>query len=87
MDLDLFSNLSIKAAVARLALFNKLIQRYLSRDSWVESGFQSSYCAKARAERKKKVGTGRGRGEEETFARQPHDFEKRPLIFHGSVRL
>ena len=46
--------------------------------------FQSSYCAKVRAE---KGGRGRGRGEEETLARKPHDSEKRPLIFHGSVRL
>ena len=49
--------------------------------------FQSSYCAKVRAEAKKKGGRGRGRGEEETLARKPHDSEKRPLIFHGSVRL
>ena len=37
--------------------------------------------------KKKKGGRGRGRGEEETLARKPHDSEKRPLIFHGSVRL
>ena len=49
--------------------------------------FQSSYCAKVRAEAIKKGGRGRGRGEEETLARKPHDSEKRPLIFHGSVRL
>ena len=35
----------------------------------------------------KKGGRGRGRGEEETLARKPHDSEKRPLIFHGSVDL
>ena len=50
--------------------------------------FQSSYCAKVRAEAKKKKGRrGRGRGEEETLTRKPHDSEKRPLIFHGWVRL
>ena len=37
--------------------------------------------------KKKKGGRGRARGEEETLARKPHDSEKRPLIFHGSVRL
>ena len=46
--------------------------------------FQSSYCAKVRAEAKKGW-RGRGRGEEETLARKPHDSGKRPLIFHGSV--
>ena len=35
----------------------------------------------------KKGGRGRGRGEQETLARKPHDSEKRPLIFHGSVDL
>ena len=50
--------------------------------------FQSSYCAKVRAEaKKKKIAIGRGRGEEETLARKPHDSEQRPLIFHGSARL
>ena len=49
--------------------------------------FQSSYCAKVRAGAKKKGGRGRERGEEETLARKPHDSEKRPLIFHGSVDL
>ena len=37
--------------------------------------------------KKKKGGRERGRGEEETLARKPHDSEKRPLIFHGSVDL
>ena len=49
--------------------------------------FQSTYCAKVRAEAIKKGGKGRGRGEEEMLARKPYDSEKRPLIFHGSVRL
>ena len=39
------------------------------------------------AKKKKKGGRGRERGEEETLARKPHDSEKRPLIFHGSVDL
>ena len=38
-------------------------------------------------ERKRKKKGRRGRGEEETLARKPHDSGKRPLIFHGSVRL
>ena len=52
-----------------------------------------SYCAKVRAGAKEKGGVGAGgqgkrRGEEEeTLARKPHDSEKRPLIFHGSVHL
>ena len=48
--------------------------------------FQSSYCAKVRAEAKKRL-KGEGRGEEETLARKPQDSGKRPLIFHGSVHL
>ena len=48
---------------------------------------ESSYCAKVRAEAKKKGWRGRGKGEEETLARKPHGFGKRPLIFHGSVHL
>ena len=42
---------------------------------------------KLERQRKKKGGRERGRGEEETLARKPHDSEKRPLIFHGSVDL
>ena len=48
--------------------------------------FQSSYCAKVRAEAKKRW-KGEGEGEEETPARKPHDSGKRPLIFHGWVHL
>ena len=40
--------------------------------------FQSSYCAKVRAEAKKRL-KGEGRGEEETLARKPHDSGKTPL--------
>ena len=57
------------------------------QDSLHSKRFQSSYCAKVRAEAKKKGGRGRGKGEEETLARKPHDSEKHPLIFHGSVCL
>ena len=39
--------------------------------------FQSSYSAKFGAGAKKN-GRGRGKGREETLARKPHDFEKRP---------
>ena len=42
---------------------------------------------KLEQEQKKRGGRGRERGEEETLARKPHDSEKRPLIFHGSVDL
>ena len=57
------------------------------QDSLHSKLFQSSYCAKVRAEAKQKGGRGRGKGEEETLARKPHDSEKHPLIFHGSVCL
>ena len=42
---------------------------------------------KVEAGTEKKGGRGRRRGDEETLARKPHDFGKRPLIFHGSVHL
>ena len=65
-----------------------LAGRWVRRDlsSLRSKRFQSSYCAKVRAEAKKGW-RGRGRGEEETLARKPHDSGKRPLIFHGSIHL
>ena len=63
------------------------MKNFISQVACVASVSNRVTARKLEQEQKKKGGRGRVRGEEETLARKPHDSEKRPLIFHGSVHL